>query len=56
LSYVGLDVGGTKILGVAVDPADPATVLAEDRVPTPDGGDGLVDVLLELAAAVGEFL
>ena len=29
--------------------AHPSTVLAEDRVPTPDGGDGLVDVLLELA-------
>ena len=37
---VGLDVGGTKVLGVAVDPRDPGTVLAEDRVPTPDGGDG----------------
>jgi glucokinase len=46
---VGLDVGGTKILGVAVDPSAPSPVLAEDRVPTPDGGDGLVDVLLELA-------
>jgi glucokinase len=56
LSYVGLDVGGTKILGVAVDPADPATVLIEDRVPTPDGGDGLVDVLLELAASLAPDL
>jgi glucokinase len=52
LSCVGLDVGGTKVLGVAVDPADPATILAEDRVPTPDGGAGLVEVLLELAASL----
>ena len=51
---VGLDVGGTKILGVAVDPNAPAHVLAEDRVPTPDGGDGLVDVLLELARTLAE--
>ena len=49
---VGLDVGGTKVLGVAVDPADPAIVLTEDRVPTPDGGDGLVEVLLELATSL----
>jgi len=50
---IGLDVGGTKVLGVAVDPRDPATVLAEGRVPTPDGGDGLVDTLLELVASLG---
>lgn len=49
---VGLDVGGTKVLGVAVDPRDPATVVAERRVPTPVGGDGLVDVLLEVAASL----
>ena len=46
---VGLDVGGTKVLGVVIDPESPATVLAEERVPTPDGGDGLVEVLVELA-------
>jgi glucokinase len=46
---VGLDVGGTKVLGVLIDPRRPGTVLAEDRVPTPDGGAGLVDVLLDLA-------
>ena len=49
---VGLDVGGTKVLGVAVDPADPATVVAERRVPTPEGGDGLVDVLLDVATSL----
>lgn len=50
---IGIDVGGTKVLGVVVDPRQPATVLAERRVPTPDGGDGLVDTLLELAGSLG---
>lgn len=53
---IGLDVGGTKVLGVAIDPATPRTVLAEERVPTPDGGSGLVDTLMgvveTLSAAV----
>lgn len=52
---IGLDVGGTKVLGVAVDPRNPAVVLAEHRVPTPDGGAGLVDTLGEVVdALVGE--
>lgn len=42
---IGLDVGGTKVLGVAVDPAAPAVVLREHRVATPEGGEGLVDTL-----------
>src|SRR3546814_5214130 len=46
---IGLDVGGTKVLGVAVDSAAPASPLAEERVPTPDGGAGLVDALVGLA-------
>jgi glucokinase len=50
---VGLDVGGTKVLGVAIDPRDPTTIVAEGRVPTPDGGDGLVDTLLELIDSLG---
>ena len=50
---VGLDVGGTKVLGVAIDPRDPTTIVAEERVPTPDGGAGLVDILVELAGALG---
>jgi glucokinase len=49
LQSVGLDVGGTKVLGVVIDAAAPATVLAEERVPTPDGGAGLVEVLVDLA-------
>lgn len=45
--------GGTKVLAVAVDPSHPGEVVAEGRVPTPDGGDGLVDTLLELVASLG---
>lgn len=45
---VGLDVGGTKVLGVVIDTRSPAKVLAEQRVLTPDGGEGLVDTLVEL--------
>lgn len=55
---IGVDVGGTKVLGVAVDTDEPATVKAERRAPTPEGGAGLVDAIFELvtglAAAVGE--
>jgi glucokinase len=46
---IGIDVGGTKVLGVVVDPDDPTRVLQERRVPTPPGGQGLLDVLAELA-------
>lgn len=42
---IGLDVGGTKVLGVAVDPGDPGTILAQHRIPTPEGGEGLVPAL-----------
>jgi glucokinase len=45
---IGLDVGGTKVLGAVLDPSRPAEVVRELRVPTPPGGDGLVDVLAEV--------
>ncbi|MGH9282337.1 MAG: ROK family protein, partial [Acidimicrobiales bacterium] len=54
---VGIDVGGTKCLGVALDGA--GAVVAEHRVPTPDGPAELLVVLVDLvealepAAAVG---
>lgn len=50
---IGLDVGGTKVLGVAIDPRQPGSVLAEQRVVTPEGGTGLVETLLELAGSLG---
>jgi glucokinase len=41
----GIDVGGTKVLGVLLDPDDPSAVLAEHRVPTPEGEDALLDAM-----------
>jgi predicted NBD/HSP70 family sugar kinase len=49
---IGIDVGGTKVLGVALDPTRPDVVRAEQRVPTPDGGDGLVEALLAVVAGL----
>lgn len=49
MTAIGLDVGGTKVLGVALDPAAPSRVMAEERVPTPEGGEGLTGCLLALA-------
>ena len=44
MTTFGLDIGGTKVLGVAID-GDPHHVLAERRVPTPVGSDELLDAL-----------
>jgi len=49
---IGLDVGGTKILGISIDASDPGTVLAEHRVATPEGGAGLVDTICEVLEAL----
>ncbi len=48
---VGIDVGGTKCLGVAL--AGDGTVLREHRVPTPDGPDELIATLAQIAADLG---
>ncbi len=51
---VGIDVGGTKALGVALD--ESGAVIAQDRRPTPRGDDSLeplVDTLVELAQSLG---
>lgn len=51
---VGIDVGGTKALGVALD--DDGRVVAEDRRPTPRGENSLeplIDTLGELARSLG---
>src|SRR5687768_2765819 len=48
---VGVDLGGTKCLALAVGAA--GEVLAEHRVPTPRGSDALLDALADAARAVG---
>jgi glucokinase len=50
MASVGIDLGGTKCLGVAmVDGA----VVAEDRVETPkEGGEALLETMAELAAGI----
>lgn len=49
---VGIDIGGTKMLGVVVDAADPTTVLAEHRLPTPSGADALISSIAEVVDAL----
>jgi len=56
MRVVGIDVGGTKCLGVALD--DSGAVVAQDRRSTPRGEGslpGLIDTLEELAGALGPF-
>jgi glucokinase len=50
LTTAGIDVGGTKVLGVVVDEA--GAILAEHRVPTPRGGDAVVAAMV---AVLGEL-
>lgn len=50
---VGIDVGGTKILTVAVDRVDPGRVLARHIAPVPGTVDGFVEAVVEGARAVG---
>lgn len=45
----GLDLGGTKLLGVVVDPSDPSGgPLVEDRLPTPAGTEAVLAALAAL--------
>jgi len=53
---VGIDVGGTKALGIALD--DEGRIIAEDRRPTPRGEGSLtelIETLAELATELGPF-
>jgi glucokinase len=43
---IGVDVGGTKVLGVLA--TDDGEVVAEERVPTPPGGDAIVDSIVSV--------
>ncbi|HEY2330896.1 MAG TPA: ROK family protein [Acidimicrobiales bacterium] len=45
---IGIDVGGTKILALLLDPAD--EVVLERRLATPPDGDGLVAALVEVTS------
>jgi glucokinase len=47
MATVGVDLGGTKCLGVLLD--EQGTVLAEHRVPTPRGEDAVLDALGDVA-------
>jgi len=49
----GIDVGGTKCLGVVLDPS--GAIVAEHRVPTPKGPEAIIDALVEVARALGGF-
>jgi glucokinase len=48
LRRAGVDIGGTKSLGVVIDGA--GAVIQESRLPTPAGADAVLDMLLQLAA------
>jgi glucokinase len=48
---VGIDVGGTKCLGIAL--AADGSVLDQRRVPTPNDPEQLIDTLAEITAALG---
>lgn len=49
----GIDVGGTKCLGVVLD--EHGTVVAEHRLPTPKGPEAIIDTLAAVAHELGEF-
>src|SRR5215207_7030148 len=53
MEHAGVDVGGTKCLGVVVDGA--GVVLREERLTTPYGAEALLDVLDMLAAALAPY-
>ena len=48
---VGIDVGGTKCLGVAL--GEDGTVIAEYRLPTPDSPEELIETLAHIAEHLG---
>lgn len=52
MTRIGVDVGGTKVLGVGLD--DDGTVVAEHRVPTPVGGEAVVRAVVEVATLVAD--
>ena len=53
MSFVGIDVGGTKVLALELD-ADGAPTGQRARVPTPTGATALLDALAELVRSFEE--
>src|SRR3712207_8918232 len=51
LSSVGVDLGGTKVLGIVLD--ERGQVAAEHRVPTPTGTDAVLDAICSVVAEIG---
>ena len=49
----GIDVGGTKCLGVVVD--DDGTVVRHARRPTPKGPDAIITTLVKVAGELAPF-
>lgn len=49
---LGIDVGGTKVLGVAVDPAEPSAPVLVLRAATPTDVDTLIEELVEMVGAL----
>ena len=47
--YVGVDVGGTKVLALALGESGDASVLGDARIPTPENSDALIDVICDAA-------
>ena len=47
----GIDVGGTKCLGVVID--DDARVMAEHLLPTPKGPEAILDTITALVGGFG---
>lgn len=50
---VGIDIGGTKILGLAVDPSAPGDVAEQVRVPTPAGEHEILEAIIVVAERLG---
>ena len=48
--YCGLDIGGTKVLGIAVHPDDPAVGVAARRAATVADGEALIATMTEMIA------
>lgn len=50
MATIGVDLGGTKCLGVLLDHA--GAVVAEHRLPTPVGAEAVLDVIVEVVRAL----